>query len=198
MGENLLDEFLRLSRSGTLPASVPALLLWLIVFLFYCRHRQLLTKADLRRGRKQFYLEIGKGYLVVMTLLTIVGVILTLFLKPIMANIFRGELPPDAPPVRARVVAKVTPPVIPVKKAPHQEISYHGTADRNFASDWVVVGGEKLSGISMVLAAPHGQVTVVFATGGRNIPVSKLPQGFLDVWRITPQRLKAVDDTIKF
>jgi hypothetical protein len=62
-----------------------------------------------------------------------------------------------------------------------------------YAKDWVILGGERLSGITRVVAAPHDQVTIVFANGTRNIPASSLPSGFLDDWKITQDKLDAAN-----
>ena len=54
-----------------------------------------------------------------------------------------------------------------------------------YAKDWVIVNGEKLSGVSSVLAAPNYQVTIMYADGGKNVPASSLPSGFLKAWDVT-------------
>jgi hypothetical protein len=203
VGDYLLKEFVSLSRSGTLPASIPAILLWISVLVFYWRHRQLLAKADERRARQQFYREIVQGYLSVMALLTVVGIALMLSLRPIMATIVRAYFPPDSPPDKTQFVKTIKVPAIPLKtvafkKPAPPEISYRGNSSQDFGVDWVVVDGEQLNGISMVLPAVNGRVSIVYSTGGRNIPAADLPQGFLDEWNISPGLLKAVDNSVKF
>jgi uncharacterized membrane protein YhaH (DUF805 family) len=70
-----------------------------------------------------------------------------------------------------------------------------GTSNANFAKDWVIINGEKLTDISAVQPAIHAQVTVSYAEGRRTVPAYTLPQGFLAAWNITSERLKAVNES---
>jgi hypothetical protein len=72
--------------------------------------------------------------------------------------------------------------------------SYVGTSDTNFAKDWVMVDGQKISGITSAIPAPGAQVAILYADGGKNVPASSLPQGFLNAWNLSPERLKAADN----
>jgi hypothetical protein len=68
------------------------------------------------------------------------------------------------------------------------------TAHIPFAKDWVYVDEQRLTGITSVLPASGERVTIICDQGGRNVPASSLPQGFLDDWHITPGALKAMDN----
>ena len=57
-----------------------------------------------------------------------------------------------------------------------------------------MVDGEKMAGITQILVASGGKVCLVYSEGGKSLPVSSLPPGFLDAWNITPEGLKAAND----
>jgi hypothetical protein len=87
---------------------------------------------------------------------------------------------------------EAVPEVEPLPKpATLPEPSYQGKADTNFGKDWVIVDGVKMQGITFANPAPGGQVAIVYSDGGRNVPASSLPQGFLDAWKLTPEKFKA-------
>jgi len=46
-----------------------------------------------------------------------------------------------------------------------------------------------LDGIYLVNAAPGNKVSILYSGGGMDVAVSDLPQGFLDQWGITPEKL---------
>jgi hypothetical protein len=110
------------------------------------------------------------------------------------------EVSPAPPPAGAtapEVSPTPSPPAIPdasplPKPETLAEPSYQGTADTNFAKDWVIVDGVKMQGITFANPAPGGQVAIIYSDGGRNVPASSLPQGFLDAWKLTPEKFKAV------
>jgi cytoskeletal protein RodZ len=77
------------------------------------------------------------------------------------------------------------------KQATLTEASYQGTVDTNFAKDWVIVDGKKIEGITLANPAPNAQVAILYSDGGKNVPASSLPQGFLNAWQLTPEKLKA-------
>jgi hypothetical protein len=89
--------------------------------------------------------------------------------------------PPPAPAAPSQPAVRMPAPI------------YSGTTSTNFARDWVDLDGKRLNGITSVVPAPEGQVSILYANGGRNIPVAMLPQGFLDAWGVTPEKLKAAD-----
>jgi uncharacterized membrane protein YqaE (UPF0057 family) len=96
----------------------------------------------------------------------------------------QNTVPTNSPPAE-EPVAPPSPPV---------EIdNYHGTTETNFAKDWVFVDGVKLDGIMAVNPAPGAQVSILYSGGGKGVSANKLPQGFLDIWKITPQVLQAAD-----
>jgi hypothetical protein len=107
------------------------------------------------------------------------------------------EVSPLPPPAAATDVSPTpSPPALPdaspsPKPSTSPEPSYQGTADTNFGKDWVIVDGVKMQGITFANPAPDGQVAIVYSDGGRNVPASSLPQGFLDAWKLTPEKLKA-------
>jgi len=74
------------------------------------------------------------------------------------------------------------------------ESALHGTSDTQFGKNWVSVDGKILQGILQANAAPNAEVAILYADGGKDIPASKLPQGFLDDWQLTPQRLRAANN----
>ena len=78
--------------------------------------------------------------------------------------------------------------------APLTESDYHGTTETNFAKEWVIVGGVKLYGITRANPAPGAQVAILYSGGGKDVPAHRLPQGFLDAWNLSPQRLKAAEN----
>ncbi len=47
--------------------------------------------------------------------------------------------------------------------------------------------------ITIVNPATRGRVAIIYSNGGMDVPASQLPQGFLDSWKVTPDRLKVVD-----
>lgn len=57
-----------------------------------------------------------------------------------------------------------------------------------------MVDGEKMAGITQILVASGGKVCLVYSEGGKSLPVSSLPPGFLDAWNITPEEVKAAND----
>jgi hypothetical protein len=109
---------------------------------------------------------------------------------------------PEASPVPApAAVSEVSPtpnppatPEVSPTKEPETltEASYHGTANTNFAKEWIIVDGKKIEGITLANPAPGAQVAILYSDGGKNVPASSLPQGFLDAWKLTPEKLKAV------
>jgi hypothetical protein len=113
----------------------------------------------------------------------------------------------SAPTVQSPVPqnATVSPPedTAPSAPSPQPPVSapatltdnadYHGTTETNFAKDWVVVDGTKITGIFSVSPAPDAQVAILYSDGGRDVPVNKLPQGFLDSWSITPEKLQTAN-----
>jgi uncharacterized membrane protein YhaH (DUF805 family) len=74
------------------------------------------------------------------------------------------------------------------------EAMYHGIpggrVDKDFAKDWVNADGTTYTGITNVVVAAHGQVTISYNRGGTNITASELPQGFLDLWGINADMLR--------
>ncbi|MCE0483606.1 MAG: hypothetical protein LV479_05145 [Methylacidiphilales bacterium] len=103
------------------------------------------------------------------------------------------ESPAVAPSQTNEQPGTVTPtpsPAIP-QAITLTDADYRGTSDTNFAKDWVIVNGEKLDGIMAVNPAPNAIVVILYSAGNKNVPASKLPQGFLDAWKLTPERLKA-------
>jgi uncharacterized membrane protein YhaH (DUF805 family) len=79
----------------------------------------------------------------------------------------------------------------PAQAAPAN--AYQGTADTQYAKDWVMFDGQKLTDISSVLPSRGSKVLIVYAEGGKTAPVSALPQGFLNIWNITPEKLQELD-----
>lgn len=78
------------------------------------------------------------------------------------------------------------------------EATYHGipggTVNKDFAKDWVNAAGTTLTGITNVVVAAHGQVTISYAHGGTNVAASELPQGFLELWNINADILRRADN----
>ena len=70
---------------------------------------------------------------------------------------------------------------------------YRGTAGGSYGKDWVIVDGQKIEGIDILLAEHDGIITIVHTGGGVNLPASKMPQHFLNLWGMTPEVLKARD-----
>ena len=60
----------------------------------------------------------------------------------------------------------------------------HGTSDTNFATDWLVLHGKKIEGITSAKPASDGNVVILYSDGVLHVPASSLPQGFLDAWKI--------------
>ncbi len=88
---------------------------------------------------------------------------------------------------------QVPAPVAPSPSPVLSDHDYHGTTETNFAKNWVVVDGVKLDSIISVIPATGAQVAILYSGGGKDVSANKLPQGFLDVWKITPQALQAAD-----
>ena len=103
-----------------------------------------------------------------------------------------SEARQDQPQVAQAPVA-IAPSISPEPK-PLSDSAYHGTADTAFGQYWVTVDGKTIQGITLANPAPGGQVAILYSDGGKNVPASSLPQGFLDAWKITPERLKAADN----
>ncbi len=88
------------------------------------------------------------------------------------------------------------PALTELPSAPAPSLSdarYIGTTSTNFRKNWVELDGQILQGITSVAPVPDGKVAIIYSDGGRDVPVSSLPQGFLDQWRITAEALKRAD-----
>jgi uncharacterized membrane protein YhaH (DUF805 family) len=81
----------------------------------------------------------------------------------------------------------------PVLAAVLPESAYHGAVTTAYGHDWVIVNGTRVSGIIAANPAPRAQVALLNSDGGQDVPAASLPQGFLDDWKLTPDRLKAAD-----
>jgi hypothetical protein len=100
-------------------------------------------------------------------------------------------------PAQTNDQSSAVPPTSPETVKPEiKDLNYYkyrGTIDTNFAKGWVIVDHEKIDGITAVTPAPNGIVDILYSNGNKNIPAKTLPQGFLDMWGITPKSLKAAD-----
>jgi hypothetical protein len=52
----------------------------------------------------------------------------------------------------------------------------------SFGGNWVMVNGQRISGITKVLPVSGGQVTIISSYGGQNVAATDLPEGFLEEW----------------
>ena len=100
---------------------------------------------------------------------------------------------PSMPPVLAPAPTPASSPPAS-NELPSDDSVYHGTADKDFGKDWVIVAGKKIEGITQVKPVPNGKVELIYSLGVGNFAASSLPQGFLDAWQITPERLKALNN----
>lgn len=94
------------------------------------------------------------------------------------------------PTVDTRQVAPQTNAEVPKKTA---EVVYHGTSATQFSKNSVILDGKQIDGIDFLVAERGGIVTIIHSGGGLEVPASKLPQGLLNVWGITPEVLRARD-----
>jgi uncharacterized membrane protein YhaH (DUF805 family) len=62
------------------------------------------------------------------------------------------------------------------------------SVDGAFGKDWVVINGEKLTGISSVVVTSHNDISLVGSTGMKVFPKSSLPAGFLSGWNIATDK----------
>ena len=106
------------------------------------------------------------------------------------------------PPVIAAAAPKPVAP--PAATSPgindnflSREHADHDDMTAMYAKDWVIVNGEKLSGITQVTAIPGIQVNIVTADGDMNVMAASLPPGFRDLWGITPEKLEAANQPPK-
>ena len=99
---------------------------------------------------------------------------------------------PTAPPP-APVAAPVPPPGGVDDNILNRERADTDDLVATYARDWVIVDGQRLTGITSAVAAPQYQVTIASSSGGKNIPASSFPPGFLSLWSITPQALEAAN-----
>ena len=126
------------------------------------------------------------------TLLHVVQLVSAKYATPLLPDL--PPLPSFAalPPTGPRTDATVPPPPAPAEipePAPLPESAFHGTSATDYARDWVIVKGQKITGIIRANPAPNGQVALLDEDGGMNVPASSLPQGFLNAWDLTPARL---------
>jgi uncharacterized membrane protein YhaH (DUF805 family) len=119
------------------------------------------------------------------------------YLQPGGTNgLTNNPAPVSAPPVIAHAPAPApTPPPSSSINDDflNRERDDHDSMTTMYAKDWVIVDGEKLSGIRQVTAIPGIQVNIVYADGDTNVMAASLPPGFRDLWGITPEVLEAAN-----
>jgi hypothetical protein len=85
-------------------------------------------------------------------------------------------------------------PPPPVQTSIVSESAYHGFNGGVFGKGWVrLKNGVTIFTVSQVVPASGGKVSIVNLDGEKDISASDLPQGFLDEWGITAEKLKAMD-----
>jgi hypothetical protein len=89
----------------------------------------------------------------------------------------------------------VPPSTVNVPTVSPKDSAYHGFDSIAFGKGWVrLKSGRTIFAIDHVAAAPNGQVAITRNDGtASDFSAKDLPQGFLDEWGITPEKLKMED-----
>jgi hypothetical protein len=134
------------------------------------------------------FLLLGFGGLFILAVVGAIGAVVLGFRLPHSLTA-STQAPEPAPLLTPPPEPQAMPNPAPAPSVPNSP--YQGFSSIAFGKGWVrLKSGVTLFAIRKVSALPAGQISITYSDGVTEVAASDLPQGFLDEWGMTVERLQ--------